>query len=145
MDTYYLYLHTNGATGIIDVYVNNDRFVSYNDAAGKYVGTAGVPILIYRDDQSVVCESAEAKFAYLSFTNEYSSQATVNAVYDDICTIANTNDAARFTVTAAANCTASRDVTVNYTGSLTGNGSGYNIVWDWDGGTVVAAWLGRLQ
>ncbi len=139
LDTYYLLTFTrNGATGIIDVYVNNNRFVSYNDAAGKYVGTAGVPILIYRDDQSVVCESAEAKFAYLSFTNEYSSQATVNAVYDDICTIANTNDAARFSVTSAANCSASRDVTVNYTGSLTGGGQGYNIVWDWGGGTVIS-------
>ncbi len=139
LDTYYLLTFTrDGATGIIDVYVNNNRFISYNDAAGKYVGTAGVPILIYRDDQAVVCESAEAKFAYLSFTNEYSSQATVTAVYNDICTIANTNDATSFTTSATTACTGSQDITVTYTGSVPPGATGYNILWNWDGGTVIS-------
>ncbi len=136
---YYLLTFTrNGANNNIDVYINNTLFTSYNDASGRYVGIAGTPIFIYRDDQVVTCESGEANFAYLAFTNEYSPQATVNAVYSNICTIANTTNAADFTVTPNNSCSLSQNIAITYTGDIVLPGAGYTFNWDWDGGTVVS-------
>lgn len=137
--TYYLLTFTrNGVTGIIDVYVNNTLFTSYNDIAGKYVGTSGVPIYIYRDDQVITCESAEANFAYLSFTNQYSDLATVNAVYNDICNIANSAGSANFSIQPPTACALNTDITVMYTGDINPPGTGYTFNWNWDGGTVIS-------
>ncbi|HEX2534005.1 MAG TPA: PKD domain-containing protein, partial [Chitinophagaceae bacterium] len=135
--TYYLLTFTrNGATGIIDVYVNNKKFVSYNDAAGTYTGKPGTPITIYRDDRSVACESGAANIAFLSFTNQYSSQSVVNAVYDDICSIANSDNSADFSLSPNPVCGTGQDVVVRYTGDLVPPATGYTFTWDWDGGTV---------
>ncbi len=137
LSTYYLLTFTrNGETGIIDVYVNNTKFVSYNDAAGRYKGKPGTPIYIYRDDRSVACESGEANMAFLSFTNQYSDQSVVNAVYNDICTIANKDNAVDFSISPNPVCGSNQDVTVRYTGDLTAPADGYTFTWDWDGGTV---------
>lgn len=136
--TYYLLTFTrNAATNIIDVYVNNNLFTSYNDAAGRYVGATGTPIYIYRDDAVVSCESGEANFAYLSFTNQYSSQQTVDSVYNVICTIAN-SPSAEFSFIPQQVCNFPENVTVNYTGSIAPPGTGYSFSWNWDGGTVVS-------
>ena len=79
--TWYLLTFTrNGSTGMMYVYVNNSLFGSYNDAAGTYTSSAGKPVYIYRDDQQVPCESGEASFAYLSFTNVFSPQGAVDSV-----------------------------------------------------------------
>jgi hypothetical protein len=110
--------------------------VSYNDAAGRYTGKPNTPIYIYRDDKSVACESGEAKIAFLSFTNEYSSESVVNSVYDNICSIANTENAAEFTVTPDPVCGLNKDVKVTYAGDIEAPGSDYNFDWDWNGATV---------
>lgn len=137
--TYYLLTFTrNGATGIIDVYVNNTLFTSYNDASNTYVGTAGTPIYIYRDDRAVSCESGEANFAYLSFTNQYSSQATVNQVYSDICSIVNINKSTDFSLTPNITCDSTQNITATYTGDIPPPGNGYTFNWNWDGGTVLS-------
>ncbi|MBD2757797.1 T9SS type B sorting domain-containing protein [Spirosoma validum] len=137
--TYYLLTFTrNGQTGIIDVYVNDKLFVSYNDAAGRYVGKTGTPIYIFRDDQAVSCESGEANFAYLSFTNQYSSQATVNAVYNDICSIANTTQTVDFALNPTSACSPSQRVTITYTGDKLVPESDYTVNWNWDGGKVIS-------
>jgi gliding motility-associated-like protein len=136
--TYYLLTFTrNGLTNVIDVYVNNVLFTSYNDAPGKYTGTAGTPIYIYRDDQAVTCESGEANFAYLSFTNQYSVQATVDSVYNEICSIAN-GSSASFEFTPAQSCNYPENINVTYTGDIPPPGTGYSFNWNWDGGTVVS-------
>ncbi|RYG02131.1 MAG: gliding motility-associated C-terminal domain-containing protein, partial [Chitinophagaceae bacterium] len=140
LDTYYLLTFTrNGTTGIIDVYVNNTKFVSYPDNSNRYVGTSGVPILIYRDDAAVTCESAAANFAYLSFSTEYSSQATVDRDYNGICSIANAPDAANFKIEQPDLCNAANDLTVTYTGGISSQATGYLFNWDWHGGTEVSA------
>lgn len=136
--TYYLLTFTrDGVTKKIDVYVNNTLFTSYLDASNRYVGTAGVPIHIYRDDQVVPCESGAANFAYLSFTNQYSDQATVDSVYNHICSIANTfsND---FSYSPAQICSLTQPITFMYTGTVQPPGTGYTFIWNWDGGNVVS-------
>jgi gliding motility-associated-like protein len=135
--TYYLLTFTrNGATGIVDVYVNNTKFVSYNDAAGRYTGKPGTPIYIYRDDRSVSCESGAANIAFLSFTNQYATQGEVTSVYNDICSIANTDNSADFSFSKNPVCNSGEDVQVTYTGDLVPPASGFNFSWDWDGGMV---------
>jgi gliding motility-associated-like protein len=137
--TYYLLTFTrNGATGIIDVYVNNTLFVSYNDATGRYTSVPGRPVYIYRDDQAVPCESGEANFAYLSFTNLYSSQATVDSVYNSICPLANTDTSAAFSINPSFSCDSSRPVAVTYTGDIPAPGSGYTFNWNWGGANVIS-------
>ncbi len=136
--TWYLLTFTrNGATGMMYVYVNNNLFGSYNDAAGTYTSTAGKPVYIYRDDQAVPCESGEASFAYLSFTNRFSSQGTVDSVYNDICSIANAPISANFTITPSPVCQG-QAVTVNYAGDIPAPGTGYTFNWNWNNATVVS-------
>jgi len=136
--TYYLLTFTrNGATGMLNVYVNNTLFSSYNDAAGIYTGTAGTPVYIYRDDQPVPCESGEANFGYLAFTNQFSSQTMVDSVYNLICSIANPGGTSTFSVTPNPVCTPN-NITVTYTGNIASPGTGYSFNWNWDGGTVVS-------
>ncbi|GAB3990024.1 hypothetical protein GCM10028807_16290 [Spirosoma daeguense] len=137
--TYYLLTFTrDGRTGKIDVYVNDRLFVSYNDNARRYVGTSGTPIYLFRDDRSVACESGEANFAYVSFTNQYSSQANVSTVYNDICTIANAPTTADFSITPNPSCSPAQNLTVTYTGDKLVPETDYTINWNWDGGRVVS-------
>lgn len=137
--TYYLLTFTrNGQTGVINVYVNDKLFVSYNDVAGRYVGKTGTPIYIFRDDQAVTCESGEANFAYLSFTNQYSSQATVDAVYKDICSIANKTLSVDFTSSPNPGCSTSQNITITYTGDKLTPATDYTFDWNWDGGKVIS-------
>lgn len=137
--TYYLLTFTrNAATRVIDVYVNNKLFVSYLDNQQLYVGKNGVPIFIYRDDAVVACESGEANFSYLSFTNQYSSQASVDAVYNDLCSLTKTNSA-DFTILGAQNCNpVSKEVTIKYTGFVEPPGNDYVFAWNWKGGEVIS-------
>jgi gliding motility-associated-like protein len=136
--TWYLLTFTrNGATGMMYVYVNNTLFASYNDAAGLYTSVPGKPVYIYRDDQAVPCESGEANFSYLSFTNQFSSQATVDSVYGDICSIANAPISANFSLSPNPACQ-SDNITVSYTGDIPSPGVGYTFTWNWNGGTVVS-------
>ena len=136
--TWYLLTFTrNGTTGMMYVYVNNNLFGSYNDASGTYTSTPNKPVYIYRDDQQVPCESGEASFAYLSFTNRFSSQSTVDSVYNDICSIANAPISANFSITSSPVCQ-SQVVTVNYNGDIPGPGTGYSFNWNWNNATVIS-------
>ncbi|WP_221391164.1 gliding motility-associated C-terminal domain-containing protein [Dyadobacter sp. NIV53] len=137
--TYYLLTFTrNGLTGIFDVYVNNTLFASYNDTRGMYVGKAGVPIYIFRDDAATACDSGEANFAYLSFTDQYSTQSNVEAVAEQICYTASINATADFAINPNPSCGYPANVNVIYTGDIEAPGTGYIFDWDWDGGTVVS-------
>ncbi|TLV03677.1 T9SS type B sorting domain-containing protein [Dyadobacter luticola] len=137
--TYYLLTFTrNGATGMLDVYVDNMLFASYNDADGRYVGKAGVPIYIFRDDQSVTCESGAANFAYLAFNNKYSGKSDVDKSFTDICFIANINAYADFSISPNPSCGFPKNITIQYTGIIPTPGTGYSFKWDWDGARVIS-------
>jgi hypothetical protein len=137
--TYYLLTFTrNGLTDIIDVYINNTFFASSNDTAGRYVGTPGTPIYIFRDDQAETCESVEANIAYLSLTNQYSTQKIVDSVYNNICDSVNAPISSNFSFTPNVSCGLSSNVIVNYTGDIISPGTGYTFNWDWDGGNVIS-------
>jgi gliding motility-associated-like protein len=135
--TWYLLTFTRSMTGNMYVYVNNALFASYNDASGTYTSVPGKPVYIYRDDQPVPCESGEANFAYLSFTNQFSTQATVDSVYNDICNISNAPISANFVFTPPAPCQ-NQNVTVTYTGDIPAPGIGYSFNWNWNGATVLS-------
>jgi gliding motility-associated-like protein len=134
--TYYLLTFTrNDVTKLIDIYVNNQLFTSYNDAAGFYTSTAGKPVHIFRDDPiGFACEDGEANFAYLSFANFYSSQADVLLVYQNLNTLVNTVD---FSVSTASACSGEA-VEFNYTGNIAANATQYNFNWNWNGGSVIS-------
>jgi len=132
--TYYLLTFTrNGSTGVMDVYVDNKLFVSYDDKNGLYVGKANIPIYIFRDDAEVPCESGEANFAYLSFSNQFSTQANVNQVFDQICYVANVNPSADFSVTPEVSCN-QKSLKISYTGNIKLPSADYTFHWDWGHG-----------
>ena len=136
---YYLLTFTrNGTSGVINVYVNNILFVSYNDSKGQYAAQTGRPIYIFRDKGYAYCESGEANFAYLSFSNQFSSQADVDAVYKDVCSIANRLPVADFSATPNSVCSAAQNLTVTYTGDKLVPETDYILDWNWDGGRVVS-------
>ncbi|WP_159469256.1 gliding motility-associated C-terminal domain-containing protein [Dyadobacter sp. 3J3] len=137
LDKYYLLTFTrNGQTDVMDVYVNDKLFVSYNDSGKRFVGKTGVPIYIFRDDDQISCESGEANFAYLSFTNYYSSQSAVTKVYENICSVANVNVSADFSIDPSLTCS-NKNIKVAYTGVLPSQ-TGYSFQWDFDGAKVIS-------
>ncbi|GGB82694.1 T9SS type B sorting domain-containing protein [Dyadobacter sediminis] len=138
-DEYYLLTFTrNGQSKIMEVYVNNILFVTFNDVDRLYVGKAGTPIYIFRDDEFVTCESGEANFAYINFSNEISSQADVNKVYSELCFVANINPYADFSISPNPSCGIPQNIDIKYTGNIPAPGTGYTFAWDWDGGKVVS-------
>lgn len=137
--TYYLLTFTrDGATGRMDVYVNNNLFATYIDASKNYVGKAGTPIYIFRDDNVDACESGEANFAYLAFHSKYFSQSDVNKSASEICFEASINSYPDFSISPAAICGTAKNVEIKYTGSIPSPGTGYDFKWDWDGAQVVS-------
>jgi gliding motility-associated-like protein len=138
-NTYYLMTFTrNGQTGIMDVYVDKTLFASYNDADSRYVGKAGTPIYIFRDDQSVPCESGKANFAYMSFTNQFYAQTDVERTFNEICFTANINPNADFSIAPLAICRADQNVEIKYTGTIPVPGNGFSFEWDFDGAQVIS-------
>lgn len=137
--TYYLLTFTrDGATGKMDIYVGNNLFTSFIDTNKNYVGKAGVPIYIFRDDSVVSCESGEANIAYLCFRREYFSRDAVNRSASEICFEANINSYADFSITSSPDCDPSKNVEVKYTGPIPTPGTGYDFKWGWDGAQVIS-------
>lgn len=134
--TYYLLTFTrNDTTKKIDIYVNDQLFTSYNDAADFYVSVKGKPVHIFRDDPvGFACEDGEANFAYLSFANYYSNRADVLAVYNNIATIVNT---ASFSIVPEPVCTG-QNVTITYNGNIPDTAKNYLFNWTWDGGNIIS-------
>jgi gliding motility-associated-like protein len=134
-DTYYLITITrNDLTKLIDIYVNNQLFTSYNDNTNFYVSTAGKPIHIFRDDPiGFACEDGEANFAYISFANYYFTISDVSFTYNNINDLVNT---ANFSVYANKFCEA-ENVTINYTGNIPANATQYQFNWDWGDAAVI--------
>jgi gliding motility-associated-like protein len=137
--TYYLLTFTrDGATGKMEVYVNNNLFAAYTDAAKNYVGKAGVPIYIFRDDSAEPCESGQADFAYLAFHDKHFSKTDVDKSAAEICFDASVNAYADFSISPNASCGFSKNIEVKYTGSIPAPGTGYDFKWDWNGARVVS-------
>jgi gliding motility-associated-like protein len=134
---YLLTFTRNGSTGMMYVYVNNTLFGSYSDVSGMYTSVPGKPVYIFRDDQPVACESGEANFGYLSFTNQFSNQAVVDSVYSDICNISSAPISANFSFSPDPPCQ-NQNVTVTYTGDIPAPGIGYNFNWQWNGASVIS-------
>lgn len=137
--TYYLLTFTrNGQTGMLDIYVDNMLFTSYNDTEKIYVGKTGVPIYIFRDDQEVTCESGEANFAYLAFHSKYFEKKDVETAFSEVCSEANINPYADFSISPNPSCGFPKNIDVKYTGPIPANSTEYTFEWDWDGGKVVS-------
>ncbi|MCF0070945.1 gliding motility-associated C-terminal domain-containing protein [Dyadobacter sp. CY261] len=137
--TYYLLTFTrDGATGQMDVYVDNKLFATYIDKDKNYVGKTGAPIYIFRDDNAQECESGEANFAYLAFHNKYFSKTDVDKSFSEICFEATINAYADFSIAPNPTCEFPKNIEVKYTGSIPAPGTSYDFKWDWDGGTVVS-------
>lgn len=137
--TYYLLTITrDGQTGKMDVYVDNTLFATYNDTGKNYVGKAGVPIYIFRDDQQVSCESGQANMAYLAFHGQYFTKTDVDFAFSQICFEANINPYADFSISPNPSCGFPKNIDVKYTGPIQAPGTGYEFTWNWDGGRVIS-------
>ncbi len=134
--TYYLISFTrNDLTKTMDVYVNDQLFTTYHDAADFYTSTKNKPVYLFRDDSiGFACEDGEANFAYLSFSNFYSSAADISSDYKNITRVANPND---FTIQSQPICKG-QPVTINYSGDISGSDNSYKFKWNWDGGNVIS-------
>ncbi|MET0298749.1 MAG: gliding motility-associated C-terminal domain-containing protein, partial [Flavitalea sp.] len=128
----------SSATNMVDVYVDNFRFVSIPDFTNSYVGVAGRPITLYQDPQiGINCESGQANFAYAAFTNFYSEYPDVEHAFNNICDIIADNDLANFELEQPDPCNTPLTVNFNNLSTLPITALGYQWTYNWDGGTAV--------
>jgi gliding motility-associated-like protein len=135
---YLLTFARDGQSGLLSVYVNNALFTTFNDRAGDYVGSAGKSVHVFHNGDTNSCSSAEANFAYLSFSNIAVSAQQVSDNFGTLCFTANINSAADFQIDPNPSCGFPKNITIAYTGSISANNSAYSFAWDWDGGNVVS-------
>ncbi len=86
---YYLFTFVrDGATNIISVYVNGTLFSTYNDTGNVYrPATNTTPIIFFRDDNAVPCESKAGCIKYASVSSQLLSAAQVDTIWQNICNI----------------------------------------------------------
>ncbi len=134
--TYYLLtIARNDTTKKVDIYVNDKLFTTYDDTQDFYTGAAGRPVYIFRDDPvGFACEDGEANFAYLSFSNYFTTESEVIRSYQDISITAN---AADFSFEPKPVCI-KQNSTITYQGNIPDTAQTFNFLWDWDGGKVIS-------
>ncbi len=87
---YLLTLVRESSSNIINVYVDGVLFGTYTDASNLYSPpTSSSPIVFFRDDNSVPCESAPGCIKYLSVSTQTSSAFQVDSIFNSICTTVN--------------------------------------------------------
>jgi len=87
---YYLFAFVrDGATGIISIYVNGVLFATYNDATTNIYRPAlsTTPIIFFRDDNTVPCESESGAVKYLSVTPDLLTATQIDLTYQTICSV----------------------------------------------------------
>ena len=79
----------NGSTGIISVYVNGTLFATYNDKNTNLyrLTTSNTPIIFFRDDNVVQCETQAGCVKYISITSETLTDIEVADNWANICKI----------------------------------------------------------
>jgi len=85
---YYLFAFVrNGSTGIISIYVNGVLFSTYDDSATNLYKPAliSTPIIFFRDDNTVACESESGAVKYVSVTPNLLTAAQIDLTYQTIC------------------------------------------------------------
>lgn len=85
----YLTLTRDGATNVIDVYINDVLVSSYTDSANDYTFSSG-NVVFARDNippSNASGEDSNGQIAYIHITNAKSSAAEVKDVYDNICSL----------------------------------------------------------
>lgn len=86
---YYLFTFVrDGSTNIISVYVNGTLFSTYNDSGNVYSpATTSTPIIFFRDDNAVPCESKAGCIKYASVSSQILTGAQVDTIWQNICSI----------------------------------------------------------
>ncbi len=84
---YLLSLVRDGASNMIDVYIDGVFLTTYDDASNNFqLPSNTTPLIFFRDnDGSFGCEAQEGKVKYISISNTISTEAQVAAVYANIC------------------------------------------------------------
>ncbi len=84
---YLLSLVRDGASKMIDVYIDGVFLTTYDDANNDYqLASNTTPLIFFRDDDATfACEAQEGKVKYSSISNTTSTEAQVAAVYANIC------------------------------------------------------------
>lgn len=128
---YLISLVRDAATNVIKVYVNGTVFSTYTDASGTYIPpTPTTPIIFFRDDNSVPCETRPGNVKYISLSPAVSSDGQVAAVFSNICT----NIALPVTLTSFnANKLTPSNVSLTWTTVQENNISSYEIERSIDG------------
>lgn len=87
---WYLFtLVRSGATGVISCYVNGTLFGSYNDSGTNLYrpATSTTPIIFFRDDNVVTCETQPGCVNYLNITSAEMTPLQVNNLWLTICAV----------------------------------------------------------
>ena len=85
---YLLTFVRDGATNMISVYVNGTLFSTYNDATNIYKpATTSTPIIFFRDDNAVPCESKAGCIKYASVSSQLLTAVQVDSIWQNICNI----------------------------------------------------------
>ena len=125
---YYLFTFVrDGATNTISVYVNGVFFSSYVDSGNLYrSATTTTPIIFFKDDNAVPCESAPGCIGYASISSSTLSPAQVNTVWVNIC-----NTVSSCTATAGNSSSVCPGQSVNLGGSPTAVGGSGTFTYSW--------------
>ncbi len=125
---YYLFTFVrDGATNTISVYVNGVFFSSYVDTGNLYrPATATTPIIFFKDDNAVPCESAPGCIGYASISSSTLSPTQVNTVWINIC-----NTVSSCTATAGSSSSVCPGQSANLGGSPTAVGGSGTFTYSW--------------
>ena len=129
---YLLTLTRDDVSKQIYIYINDMLFTSYHDDKDFYTSEKDKTVLIFRDDPiGFACEDGQANFAYLSFTNVFSSQQDVDSVYKDLGKVIESDVITTSTDTACVG----EAINVMYIPDSSVHSSDNTYAWDWDGGS----------
>ncbi len=89
-DLYYLFTFVrDGNSNLISIYVNGTLFGSYTDSGNLYrPASSSTPIIFFRDDNVVTCESKAGCIKYASISSELLTSTQVDSIWQNICDIA---------------------------------------------------------
>jgi hypothetical protein len=88
-NVYYLFTFVrDGNTNVISVYVNGTLFSTYTDTGNIYkAATSTTPIIFFRDDNTVPCESKAGCIKYASVSQQLLTAQQVDSIWQNICSI----------------------------------------------------------
>lgn len=126
----------NKSTNKLDIYIENQRIATIDDARKKFVGKTNRPISIYRQPPSEACQTGSSNFAHLLISNEYSSSQKVKEDYENRCFMSKKDTSVQFEIDPNASCK-NQNIGIKFIGNIPET-TEYEFQWDFKDGIVVS-------